>query len=65
MDEIIRRLDYLKGNTPNLSPDNTRLQNSNIIARKNDERFINKKVKKRQKEILIYQKELLIRENPA
>ena len=52
MDEIIRRLDYLKGNTPNVSPDNTRLQNSKTIARKNNERFINKKVKKRQKENL-------------
>ena len=39
MEDIVRRLDFLRGNTPDVSPDNTREQNSRIIARKNQERF--------------------------
>ena len=32
MDHIVRRLDILRGNTPDVSPDNTAAQNSRIIA---------------------------------
>ena len=50
-DDVTRRLDYLRGNTSDVSPYNTRLQNSRIIARKNNEKFVNKQVKERQREI--------------
>ena len=36
MNDIHRRFDYLRGNTPDVSPDNTREQSSRIIARKNN-----------------------------
>ena len=45
MDDIVRRLDYLRGNMPDISPDNTREQNSRIITRKNNEKFVNQQVK--------------------
>ena len=32
MEDIVRRLDFLWGNPPDVSPDNTREQNSRIIA---------------------------------
>ena len=32
MDEIAKRLNFIRGNTPDVSPDNTREQNSRIIA---------------------------------
>ena len=51
MDDIVRRLDYLCGNAPDVFPDNTREQNSRIIARKNNEKFVNQQVKQRQREI--------------
>ena len=51
MEDIVRRLDFLRGNTPDVSPDNTREQNSRIIARKNQERFQNKRIKEREKEL--------------
>ena len=51
MDDIVRRLDYLRGNTPDVSPDNTREQNSRIIVRKNNKKFVNQQVKQRQREI--------------
>ena len=51
MDDIVRSLNYLGGNMPDVSPDNTRKQNSRIIARKNDEKFVNQQVKQRQREI--------------
>ena len=51
MDEIARRLDYLRGNTPDVSPYNTREQNSRIIARKNNEKFVNQQAKQRNREI--------------
>ena len=51
MDDIVRRLDYLHGNTPDASPDNSREQNSRIIARKNNEKFANQQVKQRQRQI--------------
>ena len=51
MDEIARSLDYLRGNTPDISPNNTREQNSRIVARKNNEKFVNQQVNQRQREI--------------
>ena len=51
MDETARRLDYLRGNTLDVSLDNIREQNSRIIARKNNEKFVNQQVKQRQREI--------------
>ena len=59
MDDIVRRLDYLRGNTPDVSPYSTREQNSRIIVQKNNE----KTDKQRQIEISICQRELLIKEN--
>ena len=50
MDDIVGRLDYPRGNTANVSPYNTREQNSRIIARKNNEKFLNQQVKQRQRE---------------
>ena len=47
MDEIARRLDYLRVNMLDVSPDNTREQNSRIIGRKNNEKFVNQQVKQR------------------
>ena len=44
IDEIVRRLDFLRGNTPDVSPDNTMELNSRIIARKNQERFQNRQI---------------------
>ena len=40
--EIVRRLEVLRGNTLDVSPENTMEQNSRIIARKNQERFQDK-----------------------
>ena len=51
MYDIARRLDYLRGNTPDFSPDNNPLQNSRAIAQKNNEKFVNQQIKKRQREI--------------
>ena len=51
MDDIIRRLDILWGNTPDVSPNNTVAQNSRIIARKTQERFQNRQIKEREKEL--------------
>ena len=48
-DDTVRRLDILRGNTPDVSPDNTAAQNSGIIARKNQERFQNRQMKEREK----------------
>ena len=42
MEDIIRRLDILRGNSPDVSPDNTPAQDSRIIARRNEERFPNR-----------------------
>ena len=60
MEDIVRRLDFLRGNTPDVSPDNTREQNSRIIARKNQERFQNSELRKEKKNFQTFQKELLI-----
>ena len=40
--DTVRRLDILRGNIPDVSPDNTPAQNSKIIARQNQERFQNR-----------------------
>ena len=45
IDEITRRFNILRGNTPDVSPDNTREQNSQIIARQNQERFQNRQIR--------------------
>ena len=47
MNDIVRWLDYFGGNTPDVSPDNTPLQNSRVVARKNNEKFLNKQIKER------------------
>ena len=49
MDEIDRRLDYLCGNSPDVSPYNTREENSKIIARKNNEKFVNQQIRQRER----------------
>ena len=51
MDDIVTRLDYLRGNTPDVSADNTPLQNSRVVARKNNAKFVNQQIKERQREI--------------
>ena len=51
MEDIVRGLDFRRGNTPDVSPDNTREQNSRIIAWKNQERFQNRPIKEREKEL--------------
>ena len=51
IDDIVRRLDILRGNTPDVSPDNTPAQNSRIIARQNQERFQNRQIKEREREL--------------
>ena len=45
MDEIVKRLDYLRANTPDVFLDTTALQNSRVIARKNNEKLINQQLK--------------------
>ena len=51
MEDIVRRLDILWRNAPDVSPDNTPAQNSRIIARQNQERLQNRQIKERQNEI--------------
>ena len=51
MEDFVRRLDFLQGNTPNVFPDNTREQNSRIIAQKNQERFQNRRIKETEEEL--------------
>ena len=51
IDEITRRLNFLRGNAPDVSPDNTREQNSQIIAPQNQDRFQNRRIKEREREI--------------
>ena len=45
MDEIVKRLDYLRANTPDVFLDTTPLQNSRVIARKNNEKLVNQQLK--------------------
>ena len=51
MEDIIRRLDILRGNTPDVSPSNTPAQNSTIIVQQNQERFRNREIREREREI--------------
>ena len=44
-------LGFLRQNTPGVSPDNAREQNSRIIAQKNLIRFQNRRIKEREKEL--------------
>ena len=59
MDDIVRRLNYLRGNTPDVSPNNTPLQNSRVVARKNNEKFVNHQIKEKQREIAKIPKEIV------
>ena len=63
MDDIVRSLDYLRGNTPDVSPDNTREQNSRIIAQKIMKSLLINKLNKDKEKFQICQKELLIKKN--
>ena len=49
MDEIAKRLNFIRGNTPDVSPDNTREQNSRISAWKNQERFHNRQIREKER----------------
>ena len=51
IDEITQRLDHLRGNTLDVSPYNTREENSRIIAQINDEKFLNQQIKQRQSKL--------------
>ena len=51
MDEIVRRLNFLRRITPDVSLDNTSEKNSRIIARQNQDRFQNRQIKEREREI--------------
>ena len=51
MEEIQKRLDALRGNNPDVPPYNTREQNSAVITRKNNKRFVNRLIKEREREI--------------
>ena len=46
-----RRFNFLQGNTTELSPNNTPELNSSIIARQNAEKFQNRQIREREKEI--------------
>ena len=52
MDEITRRLDRLRGNTPlEVSPFNTKEENSRIIAQKNWQKVLDQRLNRREKEL--------------
>ena len=51
MNDIVRRLDILRENTPDVSPDNTPAQNSRFIALQNQERFQNGQIREREREL--------------
>ena len=51
MEDTVGRLDIFQGNTPDASPANTPAQNSRIIARQNEERFQNRQIREREREI--------------
>ena len=48
MEDIVRRLDIFRGNTPDFSPANTPAQNSRIITQQNEERFQNGQIRERE-----------------
>ena len=49
--DLIKRLDKLRGNTEDVLPYNTPEQNSKIIMRKNNEKFINQQLNQNEKEL--------------
>ena len=49
--DLIKRLDKLRGNTEDVLPYNTPEQNSKIIMRKNNEKFINQQLNQKEKEL--------------
>ena len=51
MEDIVRTLDNLRGNFPDVSSANNPAQNSRIIARQNEERFQNRQIREREREI--------------
>ena len=51
MEDIVRRLDILRGNTPDVSPANTPAQNSRIIAQRNEGSVQNRQIREREREI--------------
>ena len=51
MEDIVLRLDILRGNTSDVSPANTPAQNSRIIAQQNEERLQNRQIREREREI--------------
>ena len=51
IDELTQRLYHLRGNTEELSPDNTPEQNARIIMKKNNEKFLNRQINQREKEL--------------
>ena len=51
MDEITRRLDKLRGNKNELSPYNTPAQNSTIIVQQNNQKFLDRQINQREREI--------------
>ena len=51
MDETARRLDKLRGNKNELSPYNTPAQNSAIIAQQNNQKFLDRQINRREREI--------------
>ena len=60
IDDIVRRLDILLGNTQDVSPDKTPAQNYRIIARQNQERFQNRQIRERKRELPNIPKGILI-----
>ena len=51
INDLTQRLDCLRGNTEEVSPYNMPQQNSRIIAQKNNEKFLNRQINQRQKEL--------------
>ena len=62
---IVRRLDILRGNTPDVSPENTPAQNSRIIARQNQERFQNRQIRERGRELPNIPKGIINKRKPS
>ena len=51
IDDLTKRLDKLRGNTNDVSPYNTPEQNSRIITKKTNEKFVNWQINQREKEL--------------
>ena len=51
INDLTQRLDRLCSNTEEVLPHNTPQQNSRIIAQKNNEKFLNRQINQRQKEL--------------